>query len=448
MGTPVSVLLINPWITDFAAYNLWAEPLGLFYVAAVLKMAGARLSCIDCVFSTEEHNPRPRENGCSKYRRMAMKTPSCLEWVERDFARYGMSEEEFQRLLSQQSRPDVVLVTSMMTYWYPGAIRAIELVRQHFGHRIPVVLGGIYAMLCRTHAERNSGADIVYGSDDLQRLIPLIEEVTGKSLIARDSITSFSRYPCPAHELGRARRFFAVLTGKGCPFSCTYCASHILNLRFDRRNSESVLLELGRYSMTMGTRNVAFYDDALLVDSKNHFMPLLRGILDRGMKFSIHLPNGIHTRYVSAGIARLCHEAGVRTIRLGLETADPELQARTGNKTGNEDYRRAVACFREAGYDRADLGTYVMLGLPGQMPRDVERTIQFVYRSGGAPHISYFSPIPGTAIWGETLKTTSLPIEDEPLFQNNTVFILKNSAFSPRTTSTLKNMAIELRSLP
>ena len=89
-----------------------------------------------------------------------------------------------------------------------------------------------------------------------------------------------------------------------------------------------------------------------------------------------------------------------------------------------------------------------MVGLPGQTPRDVENTIRFVYACGGAPHISYFSPISGTGSWPEAVRCTSLPIEDEPLFQNNSVFILKNGAFPKDAIGALKGMAVEMRNLP
>jgi hypothetical protein len=448
MVTPISILLINPWITDFAAYNFWAEPLGLLYVAAVLGRAGAHLSFIDCLFSGEEPNPLPRENGCSKYLRTIIEKPPCLDWVERAYARYGMGEDEFLRLLSGQSRPDAVLVTSMMTYWYPGVVRAIELVREHFGPSMPIVLGGVYAIICRDHAERVTGADFVYRSDDLKGLIPLMESITGKELKGEHVTRDFSSYPLPFHELGRHRRFFAVLTGKGCPFYCTYCASHLINRLFTRRSSSSVLEEMIRFRRTLHTRNVAFYDDALLADAPGHLVPLLQGVIDHGLDLSLHLPNGVHAHYMTPEIARLFHTSGVHTIRLGLETARPELQVRTGNKTENREYRKSVFLLREEGYTRSDVGTYVMLGLPGQTPGDVEESLNFVYRSGASPHLSSFSPIPGTAIWEEALKTTRLAIGDEPLLQNNTVFILGNAAFSRDSIQELKQMALALRNMP
>jgi radical SAM superfamily enzyme YgiQ (UPF0313 family) len=447
MAIPLSALLINPWITDYAAYNLWAEPLGLFYVAAALENAGAELSIIDCLFSKEFPNPRPRSDGRSKYLRTAVKSPDCLDWVEREYARYGMSEEEFLIHLSQRKKPDVVLITSMMTYWYPGVIKAVELIRLRFGKSIPIILGGVYAILCGEHAMRTCGVDTVYRSEDLAGVIGLLEGVTGKSLKHETDLSSFSQYPQPLHGFGIPRHFFSVLSGTGCPFSCSYCASHLINPLITRRNRASILDELSMSSSALGTRNVAFYDDALLYDAEQHIIPLLRYIIEGKMDLSIHLPNGIHARYVTAEIAGLFRTAGVHTVRIGLETSDVRLQKNTGRKTLNAEYRRAVGHFRDAGYERTDVGTYVMLGLPGQTPRDVEKTIELAQRSGAAPHISYFSPIPGTSIWEAAASSTSLPMEDEPLYQNNTVFILRNSAFSQEALSELKQQAIECRSM-
>ena len=49
-----SLLLINPWITDFAAYDFWSKPLGLLYLASVLRNAGAHIDFIDCLDRFDE----------------------------------------------------------------------------------------------------------------------------------------------------------------------------------------------------------------------------------------------------------------------------------------------------------------------------------------------------------------------------------------------------------
>ena len=59
-----------------------------------------------------------------------------------------MSTQLFTEELRLVEKPAAILVTSLMTYWYPGVVEVIRLAREvHPG--TPVILGGIYARLCR-----------------------------------------------------------------------------------------------------------------------------------------------------------------------------------------------------------------------------------------------------------------------------------------------------------
>ena len=448
MHDNISILLINPWIADFAAYNLWAEPLGLLYVGSFLKAAGASIHYIDCLTSKKKPNPSQKPNGCSKYNRRPMEKPRQLRFVPRQYSMYGIDEEEFLEALKTAPRPDAILVTSHMTYWYPGVFRTIDLAARHYGHEIPVILGGIYAKLCTSHAENLSGANFVFTDQNLGELIRLIEQRTDKTFHQTPSTHGFSSYPLPLHGLGPKRHFFSVLTSRGCPFSCSYCASSLLCHGFSRRECDSVFREIETYTELLGTKNVAFYDDALLVDAQKHILPILRKCSKHLKKKAFHLPNGIHARFVNRQVASVFRGSGVETIRIGLETADKRLQRATGFKTTNEEYKRAVDLFRNAGYKRGEVGTYIIAGLPGQSPKEVESSIEFVYGAGAAPSLSYFSPIPGTAIWREALRNSPFPVEREPLFQNSSVFLLGSGEFSQACVQNLKDTTVELRGRP
>jgi radical SAM superfamily enzyme YgiQ (UPF0313 family) len=442
MKNNITLLLVNPWIFDFAAYNLWSEPLGLLYAGSLLKKAGARISFIDCLHSTDRPDTAAKPDGRSKFPRTVIDAPPALEFMDREYARYGMDEEEFIRRLAAAGRPDAVMVTSMMTYWYPGVFRAIDLVREAFGPDVPVLLGGIYATLCASHARSRSGADEVYGGRFGAGVFEAIEKLTGKTLPRPRLPERFSDYPLPLHELWGPRRFVAVLSGTGCPFSCSYCASDILTGDHERRRVESVLGELRTFARG---GNAAFYDDALLHDAENHFLPLARALLEEGLDASLHLPNGVHARFVTGEVARAMAEAGVRTIRLGLETVNESLQIQTGGKTTNSDYRRAVALLREAGYSRGEIGTYAMIGMPGQTPAEVHATVDFIHRCGGTPHLACYSPIPGTALWGKAMRESPFPLAEDPLFHNNTVFVRGCDAFSAESLEELREKVRELR---
>jgi hypothetical protein len=41
------ILLINPWIHDFAAYDFWSKPIGLLYLASILRYHDCRVSYIE-----------------------------------------------------------------------------------------------------------------------------------------------------------------------------------------------------------------------------------------------------------------------------------------------------------------------------------------------------------------------------------------------------------------
>ena len=48
MNRPL-ILLLNPWIHDFAAYDLWARPMGLLVLATRLRQLGWEPRLVDCL---------------------------------------------------------------------------------------------------------------------------------------------------------------------------------------------------------------------------------------------------------------------------------------------------------------------------------------------------------------------------------------------------------------
>ena len=116
-----NLLLINPWIYDFTAFDLWSKPLGLLYLASFLRQQGFKIQYIDCLDKYAENpTPKIKRYGIGNFRREIVEKPKILSHIPRNFARYGIAEDTFREKLQQMSNPDAVLVTSMMTYWYLG----------------------------------------------------------------------------------------------------------------------------------------------------------------------------------------------------------------------------------------------------------------------------------------------------------------------------------------
>ena len=124
---------------------------------------------------------------------------------------------------------------------------------------------------------------------------------------------------------------------------------------------------------------------------------------------------------MSQEVAELLFQAGFKTIRLGLETADEERQVQTGQKTTSKEFQEAVPHLRKAGYAPADIGVYLLIGLPGQRIHEIRKSIQFVRDCGARPFLAEYSPIPGTHLWEEALKHSPFDLRNEPLFHNNSI---------------------------
>jgi radical SAM superfamily enzyme YgiQ (UPF0313 family) len=488
MLTKGHVLLINPWIYDFAAYNEWMEPLGLLSVAAVLRENGYTLSLVDCLDRWHpdllrlqgRETPKSNEYGCGKFHKTFLDKPAVLDHVPRRYGRYGLPLEVFEGELDRQPRPDAVLVTSGMTYWYPGPFEAIRRAKARWPD-VPVILGGIYATLCPDHARQKSGADfVIHGEGELQTL-RLVDSLTdhfsrydkyrclsrsqklagdrqirrqtagfGNPVGANYDLLYLDSCPFPAHDLRRNQGYVAITTSRGCPYRCTYCASHLLNPQgFRQRDPHRVVAEIewcrpstsSGHGTELGVRDFAFYDDALLVNAQQHIHVILDEIIARGLDCRFHTPNGLHAERIDESLAAKMFQAGFKTIRLGLESCDPEEQRRSGSKVTNEGFRRAVAALRAAGFGAANVTAYVMLGLPGQHIKEVEESIAFAHQCGATVEVTLYSPIPGTAEWERAVHHWGLDPQADPLLHNESAYPLQSEALDIEAFEQVKALA-------
>jgi radical SAM superfamily enzyme YgiQ (UPF0313 family) len=428
VGPMARVLCINPWIYDFAAYNLWVEPLGLLSVAAVLREAGHEVALIDCLDRHHPDAPAPRSArdayGCGRYAKIEVRKPPALAHVPRRWGRYGLPVSVFEAELAAQPPPDAILVTSGMTYWYPGPVKAIRRVRARWPD-VPVALGGIYATLCSDHARAHSGADVVFAGPGEGWALHWVDDVTGE----RRADATIPREATPAHDLRRLQGYVAVQTARGCPYRCPYCAvGQLAPGGYAPRPVAEVVCEIAWCVEALGARDVAFYDDALLVDPANHIYAILDGVIARGLDVRYHTPNGLHARHVDARLARAMRRAGFVTIRLGLESADPEEQCRDGAKVDRERFARAVAALHGAGFTAREVAAYVLAGRPAQRLEGVRATAAYAHGLGIQVRLAQFSPIPGTAEWASAVRAGCIPADADPLLHNNSIYPCGDSA--------------------
>lgn len=440
------VLLINPWIYDFSAYDFWSKPIGLLYLASLLRMNGADVFFMDCLdplaadFHSERQSlmPKRKSTGEGTYLRQIIPKPDSLKDVPRNFYYYGITPHHFLKSLKSMPVPDIVMLTSMMTYWYPAVFATVRLVHQTFPG-VPIVLGGNYVTLCPEHASRSGAEFILAGPAELT--IPMLM----KNLYSQDmgflpDDKNLDSYPYPAFDLIRHPDQVPIMASRGCPYHCSYCASNLISDRFRRRDPIRIADEIEHWHSRLDIRQFSFYDDALLFDPANMAIPLLKELIRRNLPIRFHCPNGLHLRDMTPELSNLMFKAGFKTIRFGFETSDGRRQISTGGKVDNQELIDAVVHLTHAGYRKDEIGVYLLCGLPGQSAEEVMESIRFVRSCGARPIITEYSPVPGTGLWKEALDASPYPLALEPLFQNNTLLPCRSDSLTYEMYQALKLM--------
>jgi radical SAM superfamily enzyme YgiQ (UPF0313 family) len=391
----MKVLLVNPPIFDFTAYDFWLRPYGMLRVAAQIQHA-CRLCSFDYLIAKKRD-----AWGRGRFVDSEIPRPQPLSDIPRKFRRFGRPRPEFREFLRTQSF-DAALIQTSMTYWYLGIQEVIEDIRE-LQPSAKIVLGGIYATLCPDHA-RSLGADLIINGADLNPLWQLL------------SIEPEAGIPYwPADESGVG----ILKITQGCPFRCTYCSAPLLWPGFSERPLEDCLNEL-HHLTAMGVRNIAFYDDALLFHAEQILVPFLREAAKTGVRILFHTPNALNARFITYELARLMVGTGFASFFLGLESASPLWQRSSGNKVSSDEFASAVNHLRAAGAQ--SITTYIIAGHPDLGDQDIAQSIRFAHQCGTKVLLSEFAPIPGTV---DAEKSKSWADLNEPLSHNKTAFAIR-----------------------
>ncbi len=460
------ILLVNPPVYDFAAYDFWLKPYGLLTVAGYLrgKADFALFDYLDRLhpFSAGKKALQSDRWGRGRFYSRRITTPAPLASIPRYFRRFGLPRDVFADYLAKTEPPDYVLIQTTMTYWYPGVEEVIRDIR-NIHPSAKIILGGNYVTLCPSHAE-TLGADLLIPGTNLQPLWDYL------------GITPDLRQPA-LWEVYPNLSVGALKLTDGCPFKCTYCSVPKVYGQFSARPLDRSITEL-KLLTELGVKNIAFYDDALLFNAEQVLIPFLNEIIKQNIKVTcsnrtqpviprpalsesegaatvipsaatvipsaveesiqttprsgsisidrgfsqppnLHSPNALNARFLTKDLAELMVRAGFKTFYLGFESASAQWQKRTGSKVFSDELASAVEYLRAAGAAPADITAYQILGHPYSDIQQLEDSMRFVNSLGIRGTLADFSPIPGTPDGDCCAKYVDLA---EPLNHNKTAF--------------------------
>jgi len=401
------ILLVNPPIYDFAAYDFWLKPYGMLSVAGFLR-GKADFKLFDYLdrlapFMAAQKQLKSDRWDRGRFYCRHSQVPPALEKIPRYFRRFGLPRKLFTDFLAHEGPFDFVMVQTTMTYWYNGLQEVIEDIRK-LQPQAKIILGGNYVTLCCDHAQ-TLGADLLVKGTNLE---PLWEHL----LIPPDM-----QQPALWEVYDKLNVGVLKLT-EGCPFNCTYCSVPKVYGKFKPRSLEHSLSEL-ELLCQLGAGNIAFYDDALLFEADKVLIPFLNEVLKRNLSMNFHSPNALNARFITKDLAGLMVRAGFKTFYLGFESASAQWQKRTGSKVFSDELEKAARHLIAAGAGPENITAYQILGHPHIDIQQLEASMHFVQSLGIQGMLADFSPIPGTPDGEYCRKWIDL---DEPLMHNKTAF--------------------------
>lgn len=398
---PKRILALNPWIYDFAAHDFWLKPYGFLALLTHLKEKQIQIYYVDCLNKTISRD----RYGRGKYYSEPVEKPTVLSAVKRQYKRYGKPIPEVESQIPSQDF-DLILISSSMTYWYPGISKLVEIIKNKH-QNTPILLGGTYANLCPEHAKKNFPQTHIFTNHEMEVFFKYLNLDYNKNELLSTLPDYQSFYNEPPYAVLR--------TSWGCPFKCTYCAIKNIFPDFFTVPAQRISDFIIQYHK-IGIQNFVFYDDALLFNKKN-IKTILHKIKQLNLPVNFHTPNALHMKYTDKEIAHLLKETGFINPHFGIETLNPDLQKQFGNKVNMEETLRGIQNLKNAGFQNGEFSAYLLFGYPGQNFKELKNDIDFLHSKGLKISLAEYSITPGTELFTKHQQQYS-----EPLLQNNSIF--------------------------
>lgn len=190
-------------------------------------------------------------------------------------------------------------------------------------------------------------------------------------------------------------RSFHVMTSRGCPFKCTFCASHAVHGRDMRYHSiERMREDFTRLRGKYGAGTLIFQDDHFMADKER--VRKILGIL-RDLELNSVYQSGLALYALDRPMLEDFHAAGVRQLVLAVESGSQRVLKHLMKKPLKLEISQRVA------QDCRELGIYtntnILIGIPGETKEDIEETrCNLRTINSNWFHINCTSPLVGSEI--------------------------------------------------
>jgi anaerobic magnesium-protoporphyrin IX monomethyl ester cyclase len=203
-------------------------------------------------------------------------------------------------------------------------------------------------------------------------------------------------------------RAASVVTSRGCPFNCYFCAvRNVWGNTYRMRSPENVLDELTLLYKEYGVRHFGIVDDNFNI-SKKRTLAICQGVIDRGLDVTFRADSGLYLSNLDEETLSLMKRAGFHELYFGIESGNEwVLQNVIDKKVDLAKVREVAQLCKEVGIVS---GGYFMVGVPGETRDTMEETVRFAVDSG-LDRIRLYTcqPFPGSRLYEDCEREGWIP---------------------------------------
>ena len=376
-------------------------PLGVLYVATLLRDEGVEVSVLDQAaegFSLEH----------------------TLKWVKREspdilgFSALASSGKTAARIAREVKKSDPDTLTVFGNYY--ATFNDSRILTKY--PQVDIVVRG------EGEATAKHLVENIQRQEDLKKVKGITFRRNGKIVSTPDRplIDDIDSLPIPDRTLLRAeyhstivgaigapKKFTTLLSSRGCPYRCRFCGCQkIVNCTWRPRSVNGSYDELELLA-SEGYRQFLFVDDSFTINQKR-VMRLCEKIIKA--KLDVEWMCEGRVNHTSRELMRLMVKAGCRIIYYGIESANQRILDYYDKQITPEQSRRAVETARRAGMDMI-VGSFI-IGAPTESRKEVISTLKFAQEMPlDIPQYNILGIFPGMALWDEFKKQGYLTKELE-----------------------------------
>jgi len=290
-----------------------------------------------------------------------------------------------------------------------------------------VILGGSHPTAAPVQSLQYTSADMVAVGEGEATLLALLDAMEkgnelqsisglalriGKEIRVnprRPLMSNIDDIPAPDRSLVSPADYFGnvIITGRGCPFNCAYCASRNLwGRRVRLRSVDSIIEELKSFQNICqdgepppGSSVVKIVDDTFTVN-KSRTRRLLDRIVQTGLN-CFEFTAGVRADTLDETLVVKLKQANFRRVTLGVESGSPRILRMIRKGETNQDVIQAMHLLRTLGIKSH---AFFMIGLPGERSEDIELSKKLILEARpDYVEINMVTPYPGTDIFDELM---------------------------------------------